>query len=147
MSVPRAAAIPVERIEAPILLLSGDFDDLWPSTLGGEQVIKRLRANDFPYKAEHIAYPGAGHMPGFALPILCSRWLRWKARSRMRLRPSLSFFAGNDRQSRKVVVDGIDNILVHWQVRFLGLPTLHEQGDRFRYRINDQFARQGGFRR
>ncbi len=69
MSGPRAAAIPVERIEAPILLLSGDFDELWPSTLGGEQVIKRLRANDFPYKAEHIAYPGAGHMPGSGMLV------------------------------------------------------------------------------
>ncbi len=66
---PGAAAIPVERIEAPILLLSGDSDELWPSTLGAEQVIQRLRANDFPYTAEHIAYPGAGHTAGSGMLV------------------------------------------------------------------------------
>ncbi|MBX2979487.1 MAG: acyl-CoA thioesterase/BAAT N-terminal domain-containing protein [Flavobacteriales bacterium] len=59
---PGEAAIPVERIQAPVLLLSCDSDELWPSTLGAEQVITRLRAHDFAYPAEHIAYRGAGHM-------------------------------------------------------------------------------------
>ncbi|MGY6552966.1 MAG: acyl-CoA thioester hydrolase/BAAT C-terminal domain-containing protein [Wenzhouxiangella sp.] len=66
---PGAAAIPVEHIEAPILLLSGDSDELWPSTLGAEQIIKRLRENDFPYTAEHIAYPGAGHRAGSGMLV------------------------------------------------------------------------------
>lgn len=62
MLEPGEAVIPVERIEAPVLLLSGDSDELWPSAVAGEQVLARLRAHDFAYPAEHIAYPGAGHV-------------------------------------------------------------------------------------
>jgi dienelactone hydrolase len=66
---PGGAAIPVERIQAPVLLLSCDSDELWPSTLGAEQVITRLRAHDFAFPAEHIAYRGAGHMAGSGMLV------------------------------------------------------------------------------
>lgn len=54
-------AIRVERIEAPVLLLSAGGDELWPSAIGSEKIVARLKAHAFSYPVEHIAYEGAGH--------------------------------------------------------------------------------------
>ena len=56
--------IPVERINGPILLVSGIGDLALPSTLLFEIVVKRLEKYDFPFPFEHVAYPGAGHRLG-----------------------------------------------------------------------------------
>lgn len=58
---PGDAAIPVERISAPVLLLSGDSDELWPSAVAGEQILTRLEEYEFGFPVQHIIYPGAGH--------------------------------------------------------------------------------------
>jgi dienelactone hydrolase len=58
---PGAAAIPVERIRGPVLPLSGDSDQLWPSAVAGEQVQRRLTEHGFPFAVHHFAYPGARH--------------------------------------------------------------------------------------
>ncbi|MCW3846337.1 prolyl oligopeptidase family serine peptidase [Sphingomonas sp. LB-2] len=55
------AAIPVERIGGPVLLLSGRADTLWPSSAMADQVMARLDARGFRYPHRHIAYPDAGH--------------------------------------------------------------------------------------
>ncbi len=60
------AAIPVERIAGDILLVSGVDDTIWPATFMAEQVIARLKLNDFEHSATHLAYPNAGH--GIAAP-------------------------------------------------------------------------------
>ncbi len=57
-----AAAIEVERIRGPILLLSGRDDALWPSTYMSEQIVARLEARGFPHAVEHVAYENAGHL-------------------------------------------------------------------------------------
>lgn len=62
------AAIPVERIRGPVLLISGRRDLLWPSTAMAGMVMQRLDAHSFPYRHEHLAYDDAGH--GLALPYL-----------------------------------------------------------------------------
>lgn len=54
--------IPVERIKAPILLISGKEDALWPSFAMGEAITKRLADANFAYPVQHLAYEGAGHM-------------------------------------------------------------------------------------
>lgn len=59
------AAIPVERINGPILLLSGNQDTTWPSSVMGDMVVKRLRERVFGFPNEHIAYADAGHMIGW----------------------------------------------------------------------------------
>jgi dienelactone hydrolase len=56
-----AAAIPVERINGDILLLSGVDDRIWPSTLMGEQIVARLGVNEFEHSVRHLAFPEAGH--------------------------------------------------------------------------------------
>ena len=57
----RRALIPVERIHAPILLLSGKKDSLWPSFAMGNLIMQRLDQAEHPYEHSHIAYENAGH--------------------------------------------------------------------------------------
>jgi pimeloyl-ACP methyl ester carboxylesterase len=55
------ATIPVEKIKAPVLLISG-VDDLYiPSTLYGELAIDLLKNHNFANPYRHIINPGAGH--------------------------------------------------------------------------------------
>lgn len=58
----KAAAIPVEKIQGRILLLSGDDDQVWPSRLMSRLIVRRLQAAHFPHSFEHISFPGAGHL-------------------------------------------------------------------------------------
>ncbi len=60
------ASIAVEKIDGPVLLISGTDDRLWPSTRLSEMAIERLKAHDHPFAYEHVRYEGAGHM--IALP-------------------------------------------------------------------------------
>ena len=54
------AAIPVEKIQGPILLASFTRDEIWPSTFMSEQIMQRLRDNGFRFHYAHNAYD-AGH--------------------------------------------------------------------------------------
>ena len=56
------ATIPVETIEAPILLVSGTDDQTWPSSMFSDAIMHRLEKNRHPYEHKHIRYDGAGHM-------------------------------------------------------------------------------------
>jgi hypothetical protein len=60
------AAIPVERINGPVMLVSGKDDHMWPSSVMGDMVIARLKEKNHPYKDEHHSYEGAGH--GIGVP-------------------------------------------------------------------------------
>lgn len=57
-----AATIPVEKINGPVLLISGEDDQMWPSTYFSEQIMQRLKAHNFPHPYQHLHYPGAGHL-------------------------------------------------------------------------------------
>ncbi|KAF1034517.1 MAG: hypothetical protein GAK35_04297 [Herbaspirillum frisingense] len=59
-----AARVPVERIAAPVLVISGSDDGFWPSTLYGELVIDTLRQHRHAWPAEHVVGVGAGHAIG-----------------------------------------------------------------------------------
>jgi dienelactone hydrolase len=56
------AAIPVERIDGPVLLFSGKDDQTWPSDVFAARVVERLKAHNFKYPVEHYSYENAGHM-------------------------------------------------------------------------------------
>lgn len=56
--------IPVERIKAPVLLISGRDDRRWPSTYMADQVVARLKQHGFRYPVTHLAYDDAGHAIG-----------------------------------------------------------------------------------
>jgi dienelactone hydrolase len=56
------AAIEVEKIKGPLLLLSGKDDQLWPSSRMSEMIMERLAKHNFPFSYEHIPYDAAGHL-------------------------------------------------------------------------------------
>ena len=56
-----ASAIPVEKIQCPLLLISGEEDQMWPATLFASQIQQRLKAHHSPISCCHYSYAGAGH--------------------------------------------------------------------------------------
>ncbi len=56
------AAIPVEQIRGPIMLVSGGDDHVWPTTEMCKAILARLADHHFPHTVEHRNYPHAGHM-------------------------------------------------------------------------------------
>jgi dienelactone hydrolase len=56
------AAIPVEQIRGPIMLVSGGEDHVWPATEMCEAILVRLTDHCFPHAVEYRNYPRAGHM-------------------------------------------------------------------------------------
>ncbi|MEW6732091.1 MAG: acyl-CoA thioester hydrolase/BAAT C-terminal domain-containing protein [Acidobacteriota bacterium] len=58
------ATIAVEKINGPVLLLSGKDDQLWPSTLMAEMIIARLRQYQHRFRYQHLCYENAGHVIG-----------------------------------------------------------------------------------
>jgi pimeloyl-ACP methyl ester carboxylesterase len=52
------AAIPVEKINGNVLLVSFKRDQVWPSTLMCGQIVKRLHDKHFDYYYEHADYDG-----------------------------------------------------------------------------------------
>lgn len=57
----REKAIPVERADGPILLISGLDDMMWDCAWGSDHVVNRLRAHGFPHHYEHCALRETGH--------------------------------------------------------------------------------------
>ena len=55
------ASIKVEKIQGPILLLSGKDDKVWPSSPMADMLEKRIKEVDFTYSFENIKYENAGH--------------------------------------------------------------------------------------
>ena len=58
------AEIEVEKINGPILIVSGKDDDQWPATQMSNEIVKRLARNNFKYRYRHIVLEG-----GHAAPI------------------------------------------------------------------------------
>ena len=54
--------IPIERINGPVLFLSGSDDALWPSQMLADRMMARLKAKGFGHSYAHLDYPGAGHV-------------------------------------------------------------------------------------
>lgn len=53
------AAIPVEKINGPILLLSATRDEFWPSTEMSKAIVERLHRHDFRFSVQHVAVEGS----------------------------------------------------------------------------------------
>lgn len=58
-----ASAIPVEKIECPLLIISAEDDQMWPSSVFAEQIVSRLDAYQSPIYRQHLSYPKVGHSP------------------------------------------------------------------------------------
>ncbi len=57
------AAIAVEKIKGPILLLSAVDDEAWPSHYMSERIVDRLKAKQFKHHYQHFSFTG-GHSAG-----------------------------------------------------------------------------------
>ncbi len=55
------ALITVEDIKCPILFVSGKDDQVWPSSMMADMMVKRLQEKEFKYEFMHLAYENAGH--------------------------------------------------------------------------------------
>jgi dienelactone hydrolase len=55
------AAIPVEKIRAPILLVSGTDDQIWPAEEFCAAIMARLKKAGFPYEVKHLSNEKGGH--------------------------------------------------------------------------------------
>jgi hypothetical protein len=55
------ARIPVEKLQAPVLLLSAGDDGSWPSSVYARMVRDKLQEVAHPYPVEWQDYPDGGH--------------------------------------------------------------------------------------
>ncbi|KAA2253919.1 acyl-CoA thioester hydrolase [Solihabitans fulvus] len=56
-----ASAIPVERVNGAVLLISSGDDRVWPSAALSDVALRRLEDADHPFPYHHVSYPEAGH--------------------------------------------------------------------------------------
>ncbi|MEO0613250.1 MAG: acyl-CoA thioesterase/bile acid-CoA:amino acid N-acyltransferase family protein [Pseudomonadota bacterium] len=56
--------IPVENLNAPLLLVSAEDDGLWPSAFACEQLMGRLKQRHASFPYDHVCLSGAGHAIG-----------------------------------------------------------------------------------
>lgn len=59
-----AATIPVERIDAPVMLVSGGDDRMWPSAEFADAAMDRFDAHREAHPHRHRSYEDAGHVFG-----------------------------------------------------------------------------------
>lgn len=62
------ASIPVEKIRASLLIISGGDDQMWPSSVYASQIEERLQQRHSNIYREYLYYPKAGH--GINIPNL-----------------------------------------------------------------------------
>ena len=60
--------IPIEKIKAPILMISSKHDAVWPSFESAAYMEKKLTEMSFPYPHKHIAYEYMSHAAITKLP-------------------------------------------------------------------------------
>jgi fermentation-respiration switch protein FrsA (DUF1100 family) len=56
------AAIPVERIAAPLLLISGQDDQVWPAGAMADAIVARRSTIGRAQGDRHVSYADAGHI-------------------------------------------------------------------------------------
>jgi alpha-beta hydrolase superfamily lysophospholipase len=69
------ATIPVERINGPILMMSGQEDDVWPSADMAHRIEAQLQKAGFTHDVETIVYGGLSHSILGASPTAIPRTL------------------------------------------------------------------------
>jgi dienelactone hydrolase len=58
------AQIAVEQTHGPIMLISGEDDGVWESSVMANEIIDHLKSAHFVFPVEHLKYPHAGHRAG-----------------------------------------------------------------------------------
>jgi dienelactone hydrolase len=60
----RIGSIPVERIDGPVMLVSGTDDQLWPSYDSSKLIAAELRNARHRFPVRNLSYQGGGHLIG-----------------------------------------------------------------------------------
>jgi dienelactone hydrolase len=66
------AEIPVENTHGPILMIAGEDDGVWPSSMMVTEAVRRLKNAHFGYDVEELKYSHAGHSAG--QPAIIPAW-------------------------------------------------------------------------
>jgi dienelactone hydrolase len=96
-----AALFPLEQSNGPLLLISGDRDEIWPSTRLCDLAVAYLDRHAFPHAYEHVRYEGAGHTiyvperPGLGLKFSGAAFGPTARASRDAWQRALAFFRAN----------------------------------------------------
>jgi len=69
------AAIPVEKISGPILLISGTDDRIWPAEEFCAAIMARLKKAGFPYEVKHLSVEKGGHSSCIPFLVTANRGL------------------------------------------------------------------------
>ncbi len=120
-----ASAIPVEKIGCPLLLISAQDDQMWPSSLFAEQIADRLHQHQSPIFYTHLSYPGVGHSPSKGVAGLHPVLRRWFA------------YGGNPHDNAFAAADWTKQTLLFFKERLLNdssRKTEHTQS----YRLQSQ---------
>ncbi len=67
----RKAEIPVEKINGPILILSGKDDDQWPASEMSNEIVRRLKENNFKHFYSHVQLDGGHIAPMDHFHLVC----------------------------------------------------------------------------
>jgi dienelactone hydrolase len=70
-AAPKGSSIEAERIAAPLLLLAGEADELWPSSAMAAELAARREGRDGD---DSVAYPDAGHLLRFPYQPTAGLW-------------------------------------------------------------------------
>lgn len=107
------SSIVVEKINGPVLLLSGDRDNLWPSTYMAEQIMARFKKKNSLHAHQHICYKTAGHA---VTPL-------FRLRDRIMFRLMSRIFGGDANANRSAQCDAWDRAISFFDSHFLCIPT------------------------
>jgi dienelactone hydrolase len=69
------AAIPVEKIAGPILLISGTDDRIWPAQDFCAAILTRLKEARFPYEVKYLSIEKGGHSSCLPFLVTANRGL------------------------------------------------------------------------
>lgn len=100
--------IAVEKINGPLLLLSGGRDKLWPSAHMAEQIMARLKQHEFPHAYQHVCYPDAGHA---VVPL-------FRLRDRLMFRLFAGIFGGDAKSNKTARLDAWNRALAFFDYHF-----------------------------
>jgi len=107
------AYIPVENAKATIVLLSGDQDNIWPSSFMANELVNRLKNKNYSYPIIFKNFTGAGH--GFLIPYSTEE----KKTTLLKdiIPPKIQYLGGNINafdtamtESLKIVLKELDNL-------------------------------------
>lgn len=103
-----SSAICVERLKCPLLLISAQDDQMWPSSLFAAQIVERLEKFQSTIDVSHLAYSGVGHAPAKGTAGLHPVLKRWFV------------YGGNPEENAAAAIDWIEKTVSFFKSKIDG---------------------------